>query len=77
MTEEYDGLAPENTGRKQDGRFREGVSGNPNGRPRGARNHATRLAEAMLEEDAVELMRKAIDLAKGERNAFSTNCRKA
>ena len=55
---------PENTGRKQDGRFREGVSGNPAGRPKGARNRATRLAEALLEDEAVALVRKAIDLAK-------------
>jgi hypothetical protein len=56
--------SPENTGRKQDGRFREGATGNPNGRPKGARNRATRLAEALLEGEAVPLMRKAIDLAK-------------
>ena len=55
---------PENTGRIQDGRFRAGVSGNPNGRPKGARNHATRLAEALLEDDAVALVRRVIDLAK-------------
>jgi hypothetical protein len=55
---------PENTGWKQDGRFREGASGNPNGRPPGARNHATRLAEAMLEDETGALVRQAIDLAK-------------
>jgi hypothetical protein len=33
---------PEDTGRKQDGTFLPGVSGNPNGRPKGAR---TKLAE--------------------------------
>jgi hypothetical protein len=55
---------PENTGRIQDGRFRAGLSGNPNGRPIGARNRATRLAEALLDEEAVALMQKAIDLAK-------------
>ena len=55
---------PENTGRIQDGRFRNGMSGNPAGRPKGARNRATRLAEELLDEEAVALMRKAIDLAK-------------
>jgi hypothetical protein len=63
MIEEPSGLAPENT-RKQDGRFREGVTGNPTGRPKGARNRATRLAEALLEGEAVALVRQAIDLAK-------------
>ena len=58
------GKSPENTGRKQDGRFRKGMSGHPEGRPRGARNRATRLAEALLEDEAVALVRQAIDLAK-------------
>jgi hypothetical protein len=56
---------PENTGRKQDGRFRKGVSGNPRGKPKGARNRATRLAEALLEDEAVALVRQVIGLAKG------------
>jgi len=56
--------ASENTRRKQDGRFRPGVSGNPTGRPRGARNRSTVLAEATLDEEADALMRKVIDLAK-------------
>lgn len=56
---------PQNTGRKQDGRFRTGVSGNPSGRPKGSRNRSTLLAEALLESESEALMRKAIDLAKG------------
>lgn len=56
--------APENTGRKQDGRFREGVSGNPSGRPKGTRNRSTLLAQALLEDEAAGLVQKAIDLAK-------------
>lgn len=38
--------APETTGRNQDGTFAPGVSGNPNGRPRGARH---KLSESFLE----------------------------
>jgi Family of unknown function (DUF5681) len=37
------GTEPEKIGRQEDGRFRSGVSGNPAGRPKGARNRATRI----------------------------------
>jgi hypothetical protein len=57
------GTAPENAGRNQ-GRFCKGRSGNPRGKLKGTRNYATRLAEALLHEDAVDLVRKAIELAK-------------
>ena len=57
------GTAPENAGRNQ-GRFRKGQSGNPRGKLKGTRNRATRLAAALLEGEAVALVRKAIDLAK-------------
>ena len=45
--------------------FRRGQSGNPAGRPRGARNRATLLIEALLEGEAEEIGRKLIELAKG------------
>ena len=41
-----------------------GVSGNPNGRPRGARNKATIAVEQLLDGEAEIITRKAIDLAK-------------
>jgi hypothetical protein len=43
--------------------FQKGVSGNPAGRPRGARNRATLLAEQLLEGEAERLVREAIDRA--------------
>ena len=45
--------------------FGRGKSGNPTGRPRGARNRATLAAEALLEGEAEALTRKAIELALG------------
>jgi hypothetical protein len=44
--------------------FRPGQSGNPAGRPRGARDVATRLVEALTQGEAEEIARKAVDLAK-------------
>jgi hypothetical protein len=45
---------PENTGEKQardeKGRFLEGVSGNPEGKPKGSKNQLTLLEEALIEE---------------------------
>ena len=44
--------------------FKPGQSGNPNGRPKGARNRATVAAEQLLDGEADTLTRKAIELAK-------------
>ncbi len=44
-------------------RWRKGVSGNPAGRPRGARNKATMEAQALLEGEVGPLTRKAIGAA--------------
>jgi hypothetical protein len=47
--------------------FQKGQSGNPNGRPRGARNKRTLAAEMLLDEKAEALTDKAIELAmKGD-----------
>jgi Family of unknown function (DUF5681) len=54
---------PKNSAGKQAGQFRKGQSGNPAGKPKGARNHATRAIEAMLGGEAEKLTRTAIDLA--------------
>jgi hypothetical protein len=49
---------------KQRGRpFVKGQSGNPAGRPRGARNGATRAMQLLLDGEAQALTRKAVELA--------------
>jgi hypothetical protein len=48
----------------RDTRFKPGQSGNPAGRPKGSRNKITVLAQAMVEEEAPELVRSYIDGAK-------------
>jgi Family of unknown function (DUF5681) len=54
----------ENAGPKQGGsRFQPGQSGNPAGKPKGARNKTTLALEALLDGDAEALTRKAIELA--------------
>jgi Family of unknown function (DUF5681) len=51
--------------------FEKGRSGNPLGRPRGARNHATLIAEKLLDGEAAAITREVIDLAKaGDRAAL-------
>jgi Family of unknown function (DUF5681) len=45
--------------------FQKGESGNPAGRPRGARSRTTILLQNLLAADAEAIARKAIDLAKG------------
>ena len=55
----------EKTGRKQKPHlFKPGQSGNPMGRPKGARNATTLAVEALLDGEANALTRKAITLAK-------------
>jgi hypothetical protein len=42
--------------------FQKGQSGNPNGRPKGARNRATLAMEVLLDGDAENLTRKAVEM---------------
>lgn len=56
----------ENTAGKQRGRpFARGQSGNPAGKPVGARHATTRAVEALLEGEAEALTRKAVEMALG------------
>ena len=49
--------------RTPEGHFVKGQSGNPAGRTPGCRNQATRIAEALLDDDVEALTRKAVALA--------------
>jgi uncharacterized protein DUF5681 len=57
----------ENSGAKHRhrGNWKPGQSGNPAGKPRGAKNHATRIAEALLDGQVAELTQKAVEMAMG------------
>ena len=67
MTFPSDRPPPETAGTQQDrdacGRFAKGRTGNPAGRPKGARNKATRAIEALLDGEAEALARKAVEMA--------------
>ena len=53
-----------NAAKKQRGRpFPKGRSGNPTGKPLGARNRATLAAEALLDGESQALTRKAVEMA--------------
>jgi hypothetical protein len=44
--------------------FKPGQSGNPSGRPRGSKNHATMVALALMEGDLNDIVKNVIDAAK-------------
>ena len=55
---------PENSDQKQKKHlFQPGQSGNPAGKPKGTRNRATRLAQALIDGKASEVVEKALELA--------------
>lgn len=54
---------PENTGKKQDGKFKSGQSGNPKGKPKGAINLVTRAVQDLLAGQHEQLTQAAIDKA--------------
>ena len=58
------GAPIETTAPKQRRGFQPGQSGNPAGRPKGARNKTTLAVEALLDGEAEAISRKAIAMAK-------------
>jgi hypothetical protein len=59
-----DSMAVNTTGKQRGKPFKPGKSGNPAGKPPGARNRATVLAQALFDGEAETLTRKIIELAK-------------
>jgi hypothetical protein len=57
-------MTPDNTDPIQ-GKFQKGQSGNPAGKPKGARNKTTLAIQALLDGEAEVIARKAIEAAKG------------
>lgn len=56
---------PENTGQIQEkGRFKKGESGNPRGKPKGAKHRASLLAEKLFENDIEMVCNQVISQAK-------------
>jgi hypothetical protein len=51
-----------------------GMSGNPAGEPKGARNKATALLEAIADDDLKAIVAKAVDRAKGRRPGHGKPC---
>ena len=54
--------------------YQSGQSGNPGGRPKGARGRAAILAERMFEGEAEAILRKAIEAAKSGDPALVRVC---
>ncbi|WP_179217009.1 DUF5681 domain-containing protein [Humidesulfovibrio mexicanus] len=55
----------ENTAKKQRGKpFPKGTSGNPKGKPKGARNKASMAVQELLDGEGTEIIRKVIEMAK-------------
>jgi hypothetical protein len=51
------------TPKQRRGGFQPGKSGNPAAKAKGTRNRATRLAEALIDGQATQLVQKAVDMA--------------
>jgi hypothetical protein len=65
LPEAIDSTAETTAQKQRVGRpFEPGQSGNPSGRPKGARNKTTLAVESLLDGEAETITRKAIELAK-------------
>ncbi len=54
----------ENTGPNLGNRFRKGQSGNPAGKPKGARHKTTLLAERLMQDDAENIVNAVLTAAR-------------
>lgn len=50
-------------GKRGNPNFKPGVSGNPNGRPKGLKNKATIIAQDLLDGDSEKITKKCIQMA--------------
>lgn len=57
--------SPAKSGRRKNGTFTKGVSGNPHGRPAGSRHSVSLAAEALIAGEAEALTRRVIQQAMG------------
>jgi hypothetical protein len=55
---------PENTVANLEHRFQKGQSGNPAGKPKGARHKATLMAERLMQDDVGEIVRAVVTAAR-------------
>jgi hypothetical protein len=55
---------PANAGRKQDGTFASGHSGNARGKRPGTRHKTTQLAEQLMERDIKDVVQKVVEAAR-------------
>lgn len=60
--------------RSKDGKFKKGLSGNPKGKPKGARHAVTVAAQNLLESESEALSRKAVEMALGGDTAALRLC---
>lgn len=63
MTERPENSAPKQVAARLQGRFQKGQSGNPAGKPPGARHRVTQLVEALIENKAEALTERALQNA--------------